>query len=208
MTKYFEDFPNVKAIYITPGTYIHYLQPGKTVQFKYQKLNSFESETYTVYIVKVDGTHFEGFCKERDDYRKFCKDNVSGGIYAAKPFLTHKPVPATATARYEVFDSIDGLSTQENLAIAKLREPDKDWRIEGNTVCCGAKPKEHLKFFINEDEGPGTIDISVAGKLVCRVYDDNSFNNYFKDGGCSADDVTYEASLKMLQHLKNSLESQ
>lgn len=128
--KYFEDFEVVPCIY-SVGIRLYSVKPGYTISFRYEKEDG-TKDNYTLYVTNVDSQHISGWCKERNDFRKFIRGNIlMSGIYTAGHFLTNKPNEQTVNKEFPL---IAGLSLAENLQIAQMRHPGKNWVIEDSKV--------------------------------------------------------------------------
>lgn len=150
--KYFEDFDVVPCIY-SVGIRLYSVKPGYTISFRYEKEDG-TKDNYTLYVTNVDSQHISGWCKERNDFRKFTRGNIlMNGIYTAVHFLTNKPKEQTVNKEFPL---IDGLTPAENLQIAKMRHPDKKWVIEGRKVVQERKKLsiqkegQYIKLYIDD----------------------------------------------------------
>lgn len=167
--KYFEDFDctpqdmNSKSGVLT----------GQTVTFKYG------GEYRTAYVYDICGSILKTFSKERQNFRNYAISGVSD-LKQVPHFLTHKP-----KSKSKNFEMIKGLSADENLAIAKMREPGTDWEIVGGVVVKKVvNPQTYLKqsqtkgFDIKGDTLIIYRDGSISFKG--RVYENDDVINAFK----------------------------
>lgn len=161
--KYFEDF-DVKPAKMMGGVRVFSVTPGQTIVFRYQKENenfSQKDDEYTLYVTNVDSHTISGWCKERNDFRKFKRDNLTSMIYTTSHFLTDKPKEQTVNKEFPL---IAGLSLAENLQIAQMRHPGKNWVIEGSKVV-----HKDLIRIVKDDNDAVELHVGKRIILILRV---------------------------------------